>query len=212
MIGYKWQLGELGCWSFYSEACSPVIYARTCSLKKRLDVILIQNHCHLSEWVYRLTANHSNPSTFICWPWASCQIRKITGCACTGNAGNVSPATAVSDPDMHRATCATPVPWCMPGSLTSVFLWSRWRGKRSRHSPHMRNPQFYVSGKRSIAYVLKKGVSACGVLSCSMSMNTENASKMEIPRDNFSPESTGTTKIRADRAAKTTVGMMMFTK
>ena len=27
-------------------------------------------------------------------PWASCQIRKIAGCACAGNAGNVFPATA----------------------------------------------------------------------------------------------------------------------
>ena len=26
----------------------------------------------------------------------------------------------------------------------------RWRGKRSRHSRHMHNPQFYVSGKRPI--------------------------------------------------------------
>ena len=26
--------------------------------------------------------------------WASCQIRKIAGCACAGNAGNVFPATA----------------------------------------------------------------------------------------------------------------------
>ena len=32
--------------------------------------------------------------------------------------------------------------------LTSGFLWSRWRDKRSRHSRRMRNPQFYVSGKR----------------------------------------------------------------
>ena len=29
----------------------------------------------------------------------------------------------------------------------------RWRGKRSRHSRRMRNPQFYVSGKRPIAHV-----------------------------------------------------------
>ena len=36
----------------------------------------------------------------------------------------------------------------MPGSLTSGFLWSRWRGKRSRHSRRMRNPQLYVSGKK----------------------------------------------------------------
>ena len=27
-------------------------------------------------------------------PWASCQMREITGCACAGNAGNVFPATA----------------------------------------------------------------------------------------------------------------------
>ena len=56
-----------------------------------------------------------------------------------------------SDPDMHHGTCVTHVPWCMPGSLTSGFIWSRWRGKRSRHSRHMRNPQFYVSGKRPMA-------------------------------------------------------------
>ena len=35
----------------------------------------------------------------------------------------------------------------MPGSLTSGFLWSRWRGRRSRHSRRMCNPHFYVSGK-----------------------------------------------------------------
>ena len=38
----------------------------------------------------------------------------------------------------------------MPGSLSSGFLCSLWRGKRSRHSRHIRNPQFYVSGKRHI--------------------------------------------------------------
>ena len=54
----------------------------------------------------------------------------------------------VSDPDMHHGTCVTHVPWCMLGSLTGGFLWSQWRGKRSRHSWYMRNPQFYVSGKR----------------------------------------------------------------
>ena len=58
----------------------------------------------------------------------------------------------VSDTDMHHGTCMTHVPWCMPGSLTSGFLWSRWRGKHSRHFPRMRNPQFYVSGKRPIEY------------------------------------------------------------
>ena len=57
-------------------------------------------------------------------PWASYQIRKIAGCACAGNAGNVSPRRQfqrkplVSDPGMHHGTCVTHVPWCMSGSLT----------------------------------------------------------------------------------------------
>ena len=38
----------------------------------------------------------------------------------------------------------------MSGSLTIGFLWSWRRGKRSRHSRRMRNPQFYVSGKKPI--------------------------------------------------------------
>ena len=32
----------------------------------------------------------------------------------------------------------------------------RWRGKRSRHSRRMRNPQFYVSGKRPIYDMAKR--------------------------------------------------------
>ena len=52
------------------------------------------------------------------------------------------PPQQVSDPDMHHGTCVTHVPRCMPGSLTSGFLWSRWREKRSRHSRRMRNRNF----------------------------------------------------------------------
>ena len=56
--------------------------------------------------------------------WASYQIRKIAGCACAGNAGNVFPRRRFrrkplfSDPGMHHGTCVTHVPWCMSGSLT----------------------------------------------------------------------------------------------
>ena len=56
--------------------------------------------------------------------WASYQIRKIAGCACAGNTGNVSPRRRfqrnplVSDPGMHHGTCVTHVPGCMSGSLT----------------------------------------------------------------------------------------------
>ena len=62
--------------------------------------------------------------------------------------GTFSPPPRVSDPDMYHGTCVTHAPWFVPGSLTSGFLWSRWRGKRSRHSRRMRNPQFCASGKR----------------------------------------------------------------
>ena len=65
--------------------------------------------------------------------------------------GTFSPPPRVSYPDMHYVTCVTHVPWCMPGSLTNGFLWSRWRGKRSRHSRRMRNPRFYVSGKKPMS-------------------------------------------------------------
>ena len=71
-----------------------------------------------------------------------------------GMPGTFSPPPRVSDPDMHHGMCMTHVPWCMPGSLTSGFLWSQWRGKRSRHSRYMRNPQFYVSGKGPMGWVV----------------------------------------------------------
>ena len=63
-------------------------------------------------------------STWYDMTWASYQIRKIAGCACAGNAGNVSfrrrfqRKPLVSDPGMHHGTCVTHVPWCMSGSLT----------------------------------------------------------------------------------------------
>ena len=51
-------------------------------------------------------------------------MRKIMGCACAVNAGNVFPTRRlqreplVSDPGMHDGTCVTHVPWCKSGSLT----------------------------------------------------------------------------------------------
>ena len=38
------------------------------------------------------------------------------------------------------STCIKALTSRMPGSLTSGFLWSRWREKRSQHSRRMRNP------------------------------------------------------------------------
>ena len=80
--------------------------------------------------------------------WASCQIRKIAGCACTGNT-------------------VTHVSWCMPGLLNSGFLWSRWRRKPSRHSRRMNNPQLYVFGKRPIVEAEQIGLDfADDILQC----------------------------------------------
>ena len=65
-----------------------------------------------------------------------------------GMPGPFSPPSRFCDPDMHHVTYVTHVPWCMPGSLFSGFLWSQWQGKRSRHSRRMHNPRFCVSAKR----------------------------------------------------------------
>ena len=62
--------------------------------------------------------------------------------------GKISPPPRVSVPDMHHDTCVMHGSWCMPVSLSSGFLWSRWWRKCSRHSRCMRNPQFCVSRKR----------------------------------------------------------------
>ena len=64
-----------------------------------------------------------------------------------GMPGTFSQPPLVSDPDMHHGICLPHVPWCMPRSLTSGFLWSR-RGDLSRHSRYKCNTQFCVTSKR----------------------------------------------------------------
>ena len=75
---------------------------------------------------------------------------KLRDAHAPGMPGTFFPPPRFSDPDRHHGTCVTHVPWCMPGSLTSGLLWSRWWGKLSRHSRRIRNPQFWVSGKRPL--------------------------------------------------------------
>ena len=83
--------------------------------KARHQTVCVGNH-----WVHLCTLT----LLLLTLSWASCQIRKIAGCACAGNAGNVFPGRRfrrkplVSDPGMHHGTCVTHVPWCMTGSLT----------------------------------------------------------------------------------------------
>ena len=47
--------------------------------------------------------------------------------------GTFSRPLRASDPDMHQGTCVTHAPWCMLGSLTSCFLWIRWRIRQEAH-------------------------------------------------------------------------------
>ena len=55
------------------------------------------------------------------------QTFAIVGNHAPGMPGTFSTPLWVSYLDMHHGTCVTHVPWCMPGSLSSGFLWSRWR-------------------------------------------------------------------------------------
>ena len=88
----------------------------------------------------------------LCFNGLLARYMKLRVAHAPGMPGTFSPPPWVSDPDMHHGTCVTHVPWCMPGSLTDGFLWSRWRGKRFRHSRRMRKPQFAVSGKRPMVH------------------------------------------------------------
>ena len=123
-------------WIFH-HSCRYLISYRTIRRSSR-----IESSCLICSFYVPVMTSRSIA------PWASCKIRKIAGAHAPGMPETFSPPPRVSNPDMHHGTCVTHVPWCMPGSLTRVFLWIRGRGKHSRHSRRMRNPQFCVSGKR----------------------------------------------------------------
>ena len=70
-----------------------------------------------ASWFPSTTRQHARGlmSTTNTQPWDSSKIRKIAGCACAGNARNISTLPRISAPDMHHCTCVTHVPWCMLG-------------------------------------------------------------------------------------------------
>ena len=107
---------------------------------------------HDTHWCrQRWQSRHHDNSQFSAYgPLA--RYEKLWVAHAPGMPGTFSPPPRLSDSAMHPDTCVTHVPWCMPGALTSGFLWSRWRGKRSWHSRRMRNAQSYVSGKRPVVY------------------------------------------------------------
>ena len=65
--------------------------------------------------------------------WASCQMRKIAGCACAGNAGNVFPATDFKgDRQLTILACIT-VRRASDVMYVGIAK-ARWQGKCPRHS------------------------------------------------------------------------------
>ena len=111
------------------------------NLKNGCGLVIKQDQLKLQFWNYA----HGTCSMYH-GPLA--RYVKLRVAHAPGMVGTFSPPPMVSNTDKHHGTCVTHVPWCMLGSLISGLLWSRWRRKRSRHSRRMRNPQFYVAGKR----------------------------------------------------------------
>ena len=115
---------------------------------------------NISSYFHSVNSPWPNDVTDLGYHWPTSRygpvIRypKLRVARAPGMPGTFSPPPRVSDPDMHHGTCVTHVTPCMPGSLASGFLWSQWRRKRFRHSRRMRNPRFYVSGKRPMACCL----------------------------------------------------------
>ena len=75
--------------------------------------------------------------------WASCQIRKIAGCACAGNAGNAfSPPPTSKETASKRSRHASRHVRHARAVMHVGIAYPRWRGKRSRHSRRMRTRNY----------------------------------------------------------------------
>ena len=140
-VSNHWQLDYYSC-SFFRQSPKKKIFAWL-ALDERNLTLTLQRAIHV-ESVSMSWRNHG----------PLIRYQKLWVAHAPGMPGTFCPPSRVSDPDMHHGTCMTHVPWCVPGSLTSCFLWSRWRWKRFRHSRRMHNPQFYVSGKRPMEHLI----------------------------------------------------------
>ena len=86
----------------------------------------VTSHC--PSWMSAcLTVRHSSVAIHVYEPLT--KYSKLRFAHAPGMPGTFSPPPGVADPDTYHGTSVTHVPWCMPGSLTSSFLWSRWWGK-----------------------------------------------------------------------------------
>ena len=69
--------------------------------------------------------------------------------------------------DMHHGTCVTHVPWCMPESLTSDFLWSRWREKAYQAFPvHAQAAILHIWDEAHCSTLLINNEAAVPILIC----------------------------------------------
>ena len=101
--------------------CHLIVKLQSFGIECQMPLLKMTSNCFHLQWSCFYPCLHQASCIS---PWASYQIRKIAGCACAGNAGNVFPRRwiqrklLVSDHGMHHGTCVTHVPWCMSGSLT----------------------------------------------------------------------------------------------
>ena len=105
----------------------------------------ILNGIHEIKWTSRLLCRWEIMKAFIdqqysAWyvkfQWASYQKHKIMGCACAGNARNVSmPLTSKKTTSQRSRLASRHV-------IRVGIADPRWQGKRSRHSRRMRKLQF----------------------------------------------------------------------
>ena len=96
-------------------------------------------------------------------------------------------------------TFSQPPPISDPDMLTCGFLWTWWREKRSRHYRRMRNPQFYVSGKRPISCgdMYLQGMWYSSIIS-KYRLSTENIqSGNQSINETISPDATMTISCKA---------------
>ena len=74
--------------------------------------------------IYRLMSRKISP----CFQGPLAKYVKLGVAHAPGMPWALSPPPRVFDSGMYHDTCVTHVLWCMPVSLTSGILWSRWRG------------------------------------------------------------------------------------
>ena len=89
---------------------SEIDYSAHCDYELWIIGATIDLGCNIFLYMNWNTDTTCQKWPYMTWmpiPWASCQIRKIVGCACAGNAGNVLPDTH----GLVIPTCITARAW-----------------------------------------------------------------------------------------------------